>query len=245
MDTGQVRKLAQTLPYLRTPQWAPDGGSFLVAGRDSKGRDGVYQVDAKTGSVSSVVYTNSLGAAPRWSPDARKIYYVNRAASSIVERELASGAEREVIRHPRLWREVNFSPDGRYLAVQTGVDPSTKTSSLLLVPVAGGEPRELVRLTEPDGWGDYGTTAWTPDGKAVLKVKRNGSGTELLLVPVTGGPPRKLDIDSDSWTRGAQGGMDQGFSLSPDGQKIAFLMGKSASEVWAIENFLPAIKASK
>jgi virginiamycin B lyase len=29
-------------------------------------------------------------------------------------------------------------------------------------------------------------------------------------------------------------------SLSPDGRRIAFLMRKTAAEVWALENFLPA-----
>lgn len=33
--------------------------------------------------------------------------------------------------------------------------------------------------------------------------------------------------------------LDEGFSLSPDGRPIAFLSGKSAAEVWALENFLP------
>ncbi|HUQ93860.1 MAG TPA: tetratricopeptide repeat protein [Bryobacteraceae bacterium] len=243
VDTGQVRKLPRTLLYLKAPRWAPDGNSLLVAGRDAKGRDGIFQLGVQTGSVSPLVYNTHLGADPRWSPDASKIYYVNRP-SAIVERDLASGAEREVIRHPRLWREVNLSPDGRHLAVQTGIDPASKTSSLLLVPIAGGEPRELVRLAEPDGWGPNGTTAWTPDSRAILKMKRTASGTELLLVSATGGPPRKIGIDSDRWIQGGVGGLDRGFSLSPDGRGIAFLTGKNAAEVWAIENFLPAIKSS-
>ena len=247
VDTGQVRRLARTLPYVTPPKWAPDGSSLLAAGRDPKGRDGVYQIDLQSGSASPIVYTTSLGADPRWSPDGRKIYYVKRAAPpSILERDLASGAEREVIRRPGMWTEVNLSPDGRYLAVQTGAFALTMERTLLLVPVAGGEPRELLRLKDPDQWGRMGTTSWTPDGKAILKVKRTASGTELLLIPIDGTPVRKLDINPEVWTRGAdEAGPDQGFSLSPDGRKIAFLMGKSAAEVWALENFLPAQSARR
>ncbi len=41
------------------------------------------------------------------------------------------------------------------------------------------------------------------------------------------------------WTEGAGSGAQMGFSVSPDGRSIAFQVGKSADEVWALENFLP------
>jgi Tol biopolymer transport system component len=193
-----------------------------------------------------VVYADEASRArnPEWSRDGKSIYYYNGAA--LVERNLTSGAEREIIRIPRLNWDMSLSPDGRYFAVQTNEDPSTKTSSLLLVPVQGGQPRELLRSTQPDEWSSaLRTKAWTPDSRAVIVTKKSGSGLDLLLVPITGGPARKLDIDAESWTRGNQGDFDQGFSLSPDGSHVAFLMGKSASEVWALENFLPALSAKK
>src|SRR5262249_29204389 len=125
------------------------------------------------------------------------------------------------------------------------IDPSTKTSSLLLVPVDGGKPRELLRLTQPEEWGRGSTTAWMPDGRAVIVTKLTPNGAELLLVPIDGAPLRKLDIDAENWTRGAKHYFDQGFTLSPDGRHVAFLMGKSGSEVWALENFLPTLSAKK
>lgn len=87
--------------------------------------------------------------------------------------------------------------------------------------------------------------AWTPDGRGVVVTKLTPKGAELLLVPIDGAPSRKLDIDAESWTRGARAYFDQGFTLSPDGSRVAFLMGKSGSEVWALENFLPAVSAKK
>jgi len=36
-----------------------------------------------------------------------------------------------------------------------------------------------------------------------------------------------------------------GFSLSSDGRSLAFVMGKTVTEVWALENFLPAPSAKK
>jgi hypothetical protein len=84
-----------------------------------------------------------------------------------------------------------------------------------------------------------------PDGHGVIVTKLTPSGAELLLVSIDGAPPRKLDIDAESWTKGAKEYFDQGFILSADGKQVAFLMGKSGSEVWALENLLPSLSAKK
>ena len=86
---------------------------------------------------------------------------------------------------------------------------------------------------------------WTPDSSGVIITKDTGPRRELWLVPVAGGPPRKLDIDPDIWSEGASAFGNLGFSLSPDGRSIAFQTGTSVSEVWALENFLPAPSAKK
>jgi hypothetical protein len=59
------------------------------------------------------------------------------------------------------------------------------------------------------------------------------------------GRPRKLDIDPEIWLNGSVKPENETFSLSPDGHRIAFQMGKVVNEVWALENFLPAPKAKK
>jgi hypothetical protein len=47
--------------------------------------------------------------------------------------------------------------------------------------------------------------------------------SELWMVPVAGGASRKLDIDVDAWHRGSSEWFGAGFSLAPDGKRIAFL----------------------
>jgi Tol biopolymer transport system component len=223
VDTGEVRKVRHTLLYLAASQWSPDGRSLVVSGRDSKGRDGVYRIDAQTGVTSAVVYTQGLGAFPRWSVDGKKIYYYEPSASSLKERDLASGAEREIVRHPNLGRVSAPSPDGVYL--MAWVDPPTGDQGLLLVTLADGQQREFPVKGLTDSF------AWTPDGQAVLALTKDGARKNLFRVPINGEAPQKLD----TWPDGADG-----FSLSPDGRRVAFLMGKRGAEVWALENFLPA-----
>jgi len=115
--------------------------------------------------------------------------------------------------------------------------------SLVLVPVAGGQPREALRLTQAEVLGPH--KVWTPDSSAVIVEKDIASRRELWLVPITGGRARKLDIDTNIWMEGSAGAGEQGFSLSPDGHSIAFVMGKTVSEVWALENFLPTPNTKK
>lgn len=232
--TGQVRRLAHSLSDASRPRWSPDGRTLLAKGHDVRGREGIFQIDAQSGEATAVILGEVTGLA-EWSPDGKKVYFSRFPARGVVvERDLASGSEREV-------RGGDRSPDGQYVALRRQ-DPSTKTASLLVAPFAGGEPREVVRLTQPEVF-EQGNV-WTPDSSAVMVVKNTGARRELWLVPVAGGRPRKLDINPDIWLEGSRGGW-AGFSLSPDGRSIAFQMGKAAAEVWALENFLPAPSAKR
>ena len=239
--TGQVRELRPNLEYFNAPRWSSDSQSVTVYGRDLKGRQGVYRIDAQTGGISPVMVPRP-GALEQLAPDGKKIYY--RLRNSLFERELVSGVERELFRHKGEGGGVSMtlSPDGRYIGAVAGDATST---TLLLIPIGGGEPRELLRASRPEGL-DGHRMIWTPDSRALivpkLLSKMDGERKELWLVLVTDGRPRKLDIDVDSWVM--PGG---GFQLRPNGGQIAFVAeaGGSGPEVWALENFLPALNAKK
>ncbi len=244
IENGEVRRLPRQLPYGREAQFSPDGTALILGGRDSKGRDGIFRIDVKTGEMAAVRYAARLGSQPRWSADGTKIYYKDTASPGrIVERDLASGLEREMFRHP-LAQDLQLSPDGRLLAVQTGVDPVSGSATIQLVAVADASARELVRITAEEFLPQFQTFAWAPESKAMLLAKKASDRAALWSVDVATGRLRKLDIDTREWTLTAfissgANHNDAGFSLSPDGRQIAFLMGKSAVEVWALENFLP------
>jgi hypothetical protein len=63
----------------------------------------------------------------------------------------------------------------------------------------------------------------------------------LWLVETETGRARKLNIDTSEWTLPDSGPWG-GFALSPDGKSIAFMMGRGGAEVWALENFMQAVK---
>lgn len=106
--------------YARSRHDRSDLSAAIDGGRDGKGRDGVFKVDVQTGDVTAVLFESRLGTQPRWSIDGTRIYYRPSGAPRIVERDLTSGAEREIYAGSLMQFET--SPDGRMVAVQTGAD---------------------------------------------------------------------------------------------------------------------------
>jgi len=234
--TGQVRVLPSTLKSANTPNWSPDGRWLLVHGSDLTGHQGIFQIDPQSGEAKVVILGDGISALVQWSPDGKKVYF-NRN-NVFVERDIASGVEREVYREAG-----TISPNGQYFYVVRS-DSSAKATILLVMPITGGEPREILRLSQPEkfGWGEI----WAPDSSAIVFDKNTGDRRELWLAPINGVRPHKLDIDPEIWLKGAINTGQRGFSLSPDGHSIAFQMGEaSEKEVWALENFLPVPAAKK
>ena len=239
IETGQVREWQpRQLNYFQMPRWAPDGRSVIVSGRDLKNRPGTHRVDAQTGEATRI---GDRGGRPQLSPDGMRLYgdrNIN-GRRPIVEYDLATGNERTIIERDNLGPP-GLSPDGRVIAAVASDGPAS-SSVLLLIPVAGGVPKELLRVTPPQ-WLDRRIVGWTPDGRAalvhMLDKGEQGEQGDLLLVPTAGGQPRKIDVGMRVW-----GGF--GFDVHPDGHRIAFVGGEDKTELWVLENFLPALKASR
>ncbi len=101
------------------------------------------------------------------------------------------------------------------------------------MPTAGGEARDLL-LGILDNFANH---AWTPDCKIILFVKSTAKGdkSELWQVSSAGGEPTKINI-----------GMElRDLQLHPDGRRIVFTSGINSREIWAMENFLPALRGGK
>jgi Tol biopolymer transport system component len=248
-ETGQlIREVPVKLNYFGPTDWMPDGRSILAWGSDFKGRKGVYLIDVQTGEASLVQATaETTQPMPMLSPDGKQLYYrihtEDGKARRIIERDIASGAEKELIRRLDLGAP-NPSPDGQYLVTHS-VDPTTKEQHVLLMPLDGAEPRVVMRA-ESNDQRLLGFT-WAPDSRSFLTWKKfanRNQEIESWQVPVDGAP-RKLDLNLVSF--GESIAYPPRLSAHPDGKRVAFVFSErpqevSPSEVWMLERFLPTSK---
>ncbi len=162
VDTGHVRTVPLSLQYLAEPHWLPDGRSMVSAGRDLKGRGGTFLIDVQTGRHTVINEMDGNTGRVQVSPDGKQIYYavggspLRLVVPAVVERDLSTGQVREVFRRPPGMGAAELSPDGRFFAVVNG--EYAKTSTLQVIPVGGGQPREFFHVSLPDALG--GMAAW-------------------------------------------------------------------------------------
>jgi len=238
------------------PRWSPDG-RFILA--DARERDyagplmdsqGLYRIDVQTGSFTPLVQTTAAIAgidSPAWSPDGRAIFERRPPLgdrSRIVTRDLETGEEKELYRavppaKVHHWPTSNLavSPNGQRLAF-VWTDGKAGITALMVLPTAGGEPRELLRAQEPEM---ISVPAWMPDSRHIIYA-RSVAGEkrkfELWRISAEGGEPQKLGLVME-------GLEPYGLSVHPDGERIAFTAGTEREEVWVLKNFLPASKPVK
>jgi Tol biopolymer transport system component len=260
-DTGRLRELDPQLNIYvggTGVRWSPDGRSLAIQATDSQGRQGIFRIDAETGEATPLALSSrGVGdggslANPMWAPDGKTLYYQrvdpSGPAAVIVERDLSSGNERDLFRkslgpawNPH-WMFVDLSPDGQFLAAvanQAWPGHNTGKWHVVLIPVSGGEPRELMH-GESQG---AGVLTWAPDSRSILVYSiedQSAWDRELWRVAIDGTEPRKLGAKVS--LLGPPFNSDQQVHAHPDGRRVAFAAAEPAKpdEVWALENFLPA-----
>jgi len=186
-------------------------------------------------------WSDSLIKSFAVSPDGKSVYYAHflwtKKLVTIIRHDLETGQEQEVYRKvaPPDLTSLTVSPDGKYLSFSTADSIAKRGHVIRIVPTAGGEARDLLLGTLEN----FATHAWTPDGKTILFIKitasAKGEKRELWQIPSAGGEPTTINI-----------GMDlRDMQLHPDGRRIVFTSGMNAKEIWAMENFLPALRGGK
>ena len=231
--------------------WSPDARKIYY-----------YQMRTLSGHQVLVVFQRELASgverelyqAGPWfvaslSADGKKLYYRQGKAyvsepsalpAGLIERDLASGFEKELMRGN--FGGVALSPDGRYIAT-SAADLATKSKSIMLVPVAGGETRTLMRVALPQSVIDRWVLAknlnqlntlsvlWAPDSRSLV-VEHTQAKPEQWWVPVDGQESAKrVSLGANLWN----------VRVHPDGRRIAMAMQqpRRADDVWVLENFLP------
>jgi Tol biopolymer transport system component len=216
--TGEERFLSPRLRFVNWISWAPDGRSVIALGLTTGPENGIFRIDTETSGITRLA---DVGLAPHLCPDGKTLVFVKPGLAGgviIRKRNLDTGEESEVVKAGRMFYDL--SPDGREVVFQ--VDGAVKTVSL-----NGGEPRELFR-----GLAQNYRLRWTRDGRYIIAQATDTASSEIWRVPAQGGTPLKLDLSVPPMGS---------FTLHPDNRRFAFGVNEeSKSELWVLENFLPA-----
>ncbi len=241
--SGEERELPLKFSYIPNFRWSPDSHSILFSGTDRKGKPGIIKLNTETGEAAEIVQLENGGYAgahrPELTPDGKMLVFGRfkggLSHTSIVVRDLASGEETSVISKSGPSQAISWhalSPDGQKIAFKVS-DQNTRSSTLNVMPTTGGQSHEILVMHDPE---DIRQIEWTPDGQELVFAKVGAHPrTELWGIPAGGGQPHAL-LTMEGFI---------GLSLHPSGRQIALGGGQHSADVWVMENFLPALKASQ
>jgi len=222
-DSGRiVRQVRVPLDDFAPLVWA--ASSLYGVGVNSASGRGIYRVDAETGAAEPVYIGDGH---LRVSREGRSVFFgrplQNGNETALIEREIPSGKEREIMR--REWFQgIGVSQNNQYI-VTAGIDHATNSRTALLISVASGEVREVLRvgsdlmpsdLTAFTRGTRFWHAEWVPGGRSFLMLKRladEAQDDEVWEVPLEG-TPRKLDFRLPRTTLT--------YRLQPGGNKIAW-----------------------
>lgn len=251
-DGSESRRLTRSPQNDGDPVWSPDGRRVaFVRIRGGlcrspvrcplKGRADVYVVNADGSGLRRLAHaitfaplsgapSAGLAANPAWSPDGRKIAYVdNRDGTADISVVTADGGGlRHLTRTPgtdrrRSWSQDGpvWSPDGRQLAF--GSDRDRKEGEIYVINADGSGLRRLTR-----NWKADGGPVWSPDGRKMLFLRSAGPG---LWSYFTNGDVWVMNTDGSgqrNLTRSETHpfATDRSPAWSPDGRKILFVSNR-------------------
>ncbi len=245
LETGKDREFRPEISFIKQLRWSAEGSSLLFLATPEDSYDQICSINLGTSQVTTIFrcqLPNNVEEieSADWSRDGRSITYVLRnnkdKISRLLVRDLKKGQEKELFRAPQ--GETRFgaavSPDGKQLAILFRSWDPVLDVILRIMPVGGGDPRDLHKF---GGATSVGQIAWTPDGRSILAAvtigeKNTGS---LWRVSADSGEAENLGLEMTL----------KRMSIHPDGRRLAFSSPGPAPqkpELWVMENFLPSGK---
>jgi len=249
VDSGIEKSYANDLTMSWAPMWYPGGDALLLTARRQPAGGGqtFYKLDLDSGRIArlleNTVNWTQPGAARgqrEMSADGQKVYLsVNnwnedlRGPGGVAVVNLATGETKRVYQADGEVQAVSLSPDNRSLAVTT-------MGKVVVMNADGSNLRTVVGESRPENnLAGVSGVAWSSDGRYILFVRRsvdNGGPMSLWRVAATGGEPSDTGIRAPG-LREIRGG--------PNGA-LTYTAGFSWSmELWAMDNLLPMLTASR
>jgi Tol biopolymer transport system component len=182
VDGDATRRLTHTPDaHDKWPQWSPNG-QHITFTRIGGGPPSVLIASVLEGHERIV---SDDANQPFWLPDSRSLVMVARGTDGrpgLVRHLVETGERRQLTATPEGFTDLHprVSPDGTTVAfMRAGVG----RVALFLVPITGGEAKQLTDWVGGIGGGH----AWTTDGTEIVFAEPRGGNRILVRVPLGGG----------------------------------------------------------
>jgi len=222
------------------PAWFPDSRSLLITNSDAQ-NPGIrfVRLNVSTGEQELLLKLTEATRSFKLSPDGKTLFYAEAAdaegaqgSTRLVRYDLDTRRETEL--SVGQWiSSIAVSPDGKQLAYMVEERPGG-SKYLAVMPVGGGPAKEIFRAP---GLGPN-ALEWTRDQKFLLFAKDGNTSTPASLwrIPAGGGEAVEAGLARKGWILELR--------VHPDGKRLFFTAREpTATEVWALENFIPATPA--
>jgi tricorn protease len=237
---GKATQLTDHPAYDHGIAWAPDAKSMLFLS-DRNGRENIFEltpddpehpelVKAHKFKVKQITKTPEAESGVSFAPDGKLVAFLRGGKLWTMKPD---GSEQKAIVDKTQVFDYDWSPDSKSL-VYARMDGSF-ASDLYIIPVTGGEARNITRYATFNG-----DVSWSGTGHKIgfVSQRRKGSNAYVISLqkPAIAGAPASSDIDwEDIHLRSVQAApvAAEECCISHDGSKIAFRSsGSSGDDLW-------------
>jgi len=222
--SGAYELMRNTSQWQGSPRWSPDGRSIAFDAAAPGASVHIWTIDAEGGTPRQITTHPGNQSVPTWSHDGKWIYYsADRGSGRDLWRvSVGGGAAEQLTRTGSGFLGVE-SADGKSVVYQ----PTNADSPLLLLPLNGGQPRQLV--------GCVRSAAFAMAGRTLVYVAcEPGTNPALHKVDTVSGQDRVLG----RLEKFKPGAIHVNLAVSPDGKTILFKgTTRNEADLVMIENF--------
>lgn len=231
-DTTPVRiSTLASLPGIESyPAFSPDGKfvAFTSDGGEDRNEDLFIRMIGE-GSVLRLTTHPATDHQVAWSPDGLQLAFLRAASPGeenrryrLITKPALGGTEREIA---RVWGGLDWSRDGKFLAVSDFEQNQPPTRIVILTP----EGNQRTVITPADSSGNFFDSfpRFSPDGTRIAFVRWvSDQSSDLFVVEIKSRQIRRLTDDqkrilSLQWT--------------PDGEEVLFVSNRQGrNQIWRI-----------
>jgi len=203
IDGAQPRQIA-VAPAIYDFALSPDGKRIVYAsGDDTSTHASLTTISIDGGAASKIATTGPLLKGLSVTPDGRTVVFSALDDKALKVFKVAIGGGQVTKLFDSTGNAASISPDGKLIAFAAGMEDTG--AKLTVMPIDGGAP-----LPVPAVPGRM--FRWTPDGKGIAYIRRDGKQENIFIQPLADGPSKALTAFPE--------GSIANYEWSPDGQRI-------------------------